>query len=100
MKPVKKLLKEIEEVEKGLVKPEKGRYNESDGVDEEIIIPPDEYKRVMATLDTWLKSNPQLRKQKYLEKGIQSTEDYAYAYIFKKVGGIKKYIIIYRQRIL
>lgn len=71
-----------------------------DNDDEEVFISPDEYKRVMNALDTWLKSNPQFKKQKYLEKGIQSTDDDAYAYIFKKVGGIKKYIIIYRQIIL
>lgn len=71
-----------------------------DNDDEEVFISPDEYKRVMNALETWLKSNPQFKKQKYLEKGIQSTEDDAYAYIFKKVGGNKKYIIIYRQTIL
>ena len=71
-----------------------------DNDDEEVFISPDEYKRVMNALETWLKSNPQFKKQKYLEKGIQSTEDDAYAYIFKKVGGNKKYIIIYRQIIL
>ena len=71
-----------------------------DNDDEEVFISPDEYKRVMNALNTWLKSNTQFKKQKYLEKGIQSTEDDAYAYIFKKVGGNKKYIIIYRQIIL
>ena len=93
-----------------LVKSHDIRYNEKsqdDSDDEEIFIDDEEifidaaeYKRVMATLETWLKSNPILRKEKYLEKGIQSTEDYAYAYMFKKVGGVKKYIIIYRQRVL
>ena len=96
---IKQLLEEIEKIEQGLEKTEKVRYNESND-DEEIIILLDEYKRVMQALETWLKSNPQFKKQKYLEKGIQSTEEYAYAYTFKKVGGIKKYIIIYRQRIL
>ena len=94
-----KLLEEYNKIEQGLEISETVRYNE-DNQDEEIILSPDEYKRVMATLETWLKSNPQFRKQKYLEKGIQSTDDEAYAYIFKKVGGIKKYIVIYRQIIL
>jgi hypothetical protein len=94
------LLEKWNEIEQGLEISEMVRYNESDDDEEEIIISPDEYKRVMQALETWLKSNPQFRKQKYLNKGIQSTEEYAYAYTFKKVGGIKKYIIIYRQRIL
>ena len=92
------LLEKWNEIEQGLEISETVRYNESDDDEEEIIISPDEYKRVMKALETWLKSNPQFRKQKYLNKGIQSTEEYAYT--FKKVGGIKKYIIIYRQRIL
>lgn len=98
MKPIRKLLEEISKIEQGLEISAKVRYNESD--DGEIILPKDEYARVMSALETWLKTNPQFRKLKYLDKGIQATEQKAYAYTFKKVGGIKKYIIIHKKEIL
>ena len=95
---LKRLNEEIEKLlnETELEISNKVRYHESDD-ETEIIIPPDEYKRVMQALETWLKSNPQFRNQKYLDKGIQSTETVAYAYTFKKITGIKGYIIIHRK---
>ena len=65
------LLEELAEVEQRLEISDKTMYNECNEGDDEIFLPPDEYKRVMAALETWLKSNPQFKKQKYLNKGIQ-----------------------------
>lgn len=98
-----KLLEKWSKIEQGLEFPNRRviieNNNGNNDDEEEIKLPPDEYKRVIQVLETWLKTNPTLCKQKYLEKGIQSTENYAYAYLFKKVGGIKKYIITNRKLI-
>lgn len=90
-----KLLEKLSKIELGLEFQGKCVIIESE--DEEIQLPPDEYKRVMQVLETWLKSNSSLKRQKYLWKGIQSTEDSAYMYTFKKSHNIKGFIIIDKE---
>ena len=94
-----KLLEKWSKIEQGLeisdrrVIIENNNGNNND--EEEIKLPEQEYAVVMSTLNTWLLTSKQHGRKKYLQKGIQATDNNAYIYTFMKKG--IKYTIIDKE---
>ena len=68
MKPIKRLIEELNEVEQGLELPQKVRYNEDSNNEEEIILPKQEYAIVMSILETWLRNIKNYKNKTYIRK--------------------------------